>query len=838
MPDFIYKGETSREVRFPLGGIGAGCVSVDGSARFVDWEVMNRPNKDSYNGYSSICVKAEKDGRVLDVRALHGPLQPPFMGRGLHPFGGYTYGPDRMTLAGAPHFTRCETRGRFPEAEYSFAGTFPAKAGLRAFSPFEPGNDFDSSLPLAMFEVTLTNDTPDTLTYSVVFALANLNRALPVNDVSINDGRTRLSLGTAMPDHRSPQWGGLCLATDAPGVSVQRHWYRGTWFDGYNVFWHDLRQPGPIPPRDLPPIESVGTGDLPCPEHGVLCAAFTLEPGESRVTRFALAWYYPNYEKYWDNPAGNTVKPVWRNWYATEFMGAEAVTDYALNNWQKLSDAVRLFVDTLYNSTLPEPVIDAAGATLSVLKSPTCVRLTDGSFYGWEGSHARDGSCEGSCQHVWNYQYALPMLFPALERSMRELDYAYNLQPDGATPFRLRLPPGSPASTFRPCADGQMGGVVKTYRDWRWSGDGAWMKRLWPKVRRSLEYAWSPSNPDKWDPDETGMLTGRQHHTLDMELFGPNPWLTGMYLAALTAAERMALEAGDVEFAGRCASIRERGQTAAERLLWNGEYYVQQTNLDDPAALDPYEASDPNVRKTYWNGEAGQLKYQIGQGVSVDMMLGQWHADMVGLGDVFRPERVRGSLKSIYKYNFVESMGESFNPCRIYCLQDEAGLVICGYPDGAQRPVISVPYAEETMHGFEYAAACHMVMRGLEDEGLRVVKSVRDRYDGERRNPWNEIECGGNYARSMAAWALVPAYQGFAADLTRGEARFNRINSSERHASLWAIGGAWGKVMSGGGLFRLECYGGSITLSSIGCADRSKAFDKPLTLRAGDVVDA
>ena len=80
-------------------------------------------------------------------------------------------------------------------------------------------------------------------------------------------------------------------------------------------------------------------------------------------------------------------------------------------------------------------------------------------------------------------------------------------------------------------------------------------------------------------------------------------------------------------------------------------------------------------------------------------------------------------------------MRDAYNPCRIYCLNDEGGLVICAWPEGAKKPVIPAPYSQETMNGFEYAAAIHMIMTGLVDEGMTCVAAIRRRYDGERRNP-------------------------------------------------------------------------------------------------------
>ena len=56
--------------------------------------------------------------------------------------------------------------------------------------------------------------------------------------------------------------------------------------------------------------------------------------------------------------------------------------------------------------------------------------------------------------------------------------------------------------------------------------------------------------------------------------------------------------------------------------------------------------------------------------------------------------------------------------------------------------------------------------------GLDIVRAARDRHDGARRNPWNDIECGSYYARSMSAWQLVNAWSGLSADLVAGRIGF------------------------------------------------------------------
>ena len=148
---------------------------------------------------------------------------------------------------------------------------------------------------------------------------------------------------------------------------------------------------------------------------------------------------------------------------------------------------------------------------------------------------------------------------------MRETDYAYNMDEAGGLSFRLSLPLGTHNTTERPCADGQFGNVMKLYRDWRLSGDTDWLRRLWPRAKKSIEFAWSAENRDRWDPERTGVLWGRQHHTLDMELFGPNAWLTGFYLGALRAGAEMADALGDNHTAALYLAIHDQGTRLGRR---------------------------------------------------------------------------------------------------------------------------------------------------------------------------------------------------------------------------------------------------------------------------------
>ena len=204
--------------------------------------------------------------------------------------------------------------------------------------------------------------------------------------------------------------------------------------------------------------------------------------------------------------------------------------------------------------------------------------------------------------------------------------------------------------------------------------------------------------------------------------------------------------------------------------------------------LDRYGEARPHL-----DDEHRELKYQYAEGCEVDQVLAQWHANICGLGEIFDEAKTKKALKSIFRYNFKRGMRNFFNPCRVFGLNDESALVICEWPDGKYKPVFPIPYSEEAMNGFEYAAACHMIQEGLIDEGLEIVKAVRDRYDGEKRNPWNEFECGSNYARSMASYALLLALSGFEFDMVKGYVAFDPVRvENGRFKSFWCLGKGWG----------------------------------------------
>jgi len=785
-----YRGRQLDQIAFPLGGIGTGSISLGGWGQLRDFEIFNRPSKGLTFGCTFFTLCAKPAGGKPITRVLQGAV------------GGDNFTDDgsgaskRWSGAGLPHFRNVVFEGAFPFARlYLEDPQMPVRAALEAYNPFIPLNPDDSSLPIAIFNVTVTNlqDVP----IEVVF-YANMENKIGYPDTGgsvievFDTGAVRgLKMSTRKHPPGSPRYGTLALATTHHDVLYQTHWYRGGWFDPLERFWHQASQ-GTLDEEREPAYHEDS------PDIGTIALRATLPPrGEIRPPVW-LVWHIPNFEMYW-SPA--PTKPVWKNYYTTLYADAVAVADYVAKNAERLEGDTRAFSNALWSSTLPEAVLDAVSSQISILKTPTCLRLPDGTFYAFEGCAPGSGCCEGICTHVWNYAQALPYLFPSLERSIREKDYAINLHASGHMTFRMPLPLGTmPEPTFHAAADGQMGGILKVYRDWQICGNDEWLRALWDRVKRALEYAWR-----EWDQDRDGVMEGVQHNTYDIELYGPNTMMGSFYLGALRAAEEMARYLGETEKADEYRKVYESGRAWMDEHLFNGEYYVHEVRPASPEmSTDPQSSNFP--------------KYQLGKGCLSDQLIGQWFARMVRLGDLFAPEHVCLALQSVFRYNWKSDLSEHVNCQRIYALNDEAGLLLATWPHGG-RPLFPFPYSDEVWTGIEYQVASHLIYEGFVEEGLAIVKGVRDRYTGERRNPWNEFECGNHYARAMASYALLLALSDFFYSAPRQLVHFAPRISPEDFACFFSVDSGWGivKQMFGEGYKRAEVQviRGSLPVSAV-----------------------
>lgn len=823
-----YDQDHLRQIGLPLGGIGTGVVSLGGRGNLHDWEIVNRPAKgfDIEQTFFALYTRAN-DGATT-AHALEGVI-PPADYEGARGAA--------IPNHGLPRFRQCSFEAAYPFGKVSLSDPdVPLRAELQAFNPLIPADSDKSGIPVAILRFVLSNEGDSDIEAAVCGSLQNFIGADGTSGAARDnfnsyreaDGLTGLFMQSAGVDPEAPQWGTLALATpQRAGITHRRAWANYSWGDSLLDFWDDFSEDGQLDERERDGKDN---------PTGSLSVSVSVPAGGTADITFLLSWHFPNRITWKEAGLNHPQSPVQDgtrigNFYTTQYADAWEAAAYTAQNLDMLETETRAFVDAVCAADLPPVVKEAALFNLSTLRSQTVFRTPDGFMFGWEGCDDTAGCCFGSCTHVWNYEQATAFLFGGLALGMREVEFNYATRADGGMSFRVDLPLQHAQSWSLAAADGQMGCIMKLYRDWQLSGDSEALRGMWPKARKALEFCWLPGG---WDADKDGVMEGCQHNTMDVEYYGPNPQMGIWYLGALRAMEEMARHLGEDDFAAECRRLFESGSRYIDERLFNGDYYE---HLIQPAAGRD-AVLGMLIHSSMGAADPSEPVLQLGAGCLVDQLVGQLLAHVSGLGYLTEEENVKRTLSSIKRYNFKENMYGHFNHMRSYVLNEESALLMATYPRGG-RPARPFPYYNEVMTGFEYTAAIGMLYEGDIENGLRCIQAIRDRYDGRKRNPFDEAECGHHYARAMVAWAAVLALSGFqysAVDQTIG---FAAPKEDCRH--FWSTGYAWGScALSPNGAsceVELTVLGGSVqfaelTLTGLGAA----RFDQPQALSKGDTL--
>jgi uncharacterized protein (DUF608 family) len=748
----VYTGKYRERVAFPIGGLGAGMFCLEGSGAISHMSVRNNP--DIFNEppiFAAISIK----GTPNSARVLEGPV-PGWKKFGQH--GDATGSGDNMF--GLARFRVASFLARFPFGVVSLKDKMmPISVRITGWSPFIPTDENNSSLPVGALEYSFINTGTKTEDYIFSFNSRNFMAVSGTHNriQFIKNGFILSSEGT----QDNPELkGDFAIFADDPKTVVDYSWFRGGWFDPLSITWNNIENNIVKP---VSPVDSNASG-------ATIYIPFTLKPGERKIIHVMMAWYVPDTKLRLGGNVRHTSdstlrdasvdlpSPYHKPWYSSKFADIKEVASYWKGHYDELKRKSLLFQNAFYKSTLPPVVLEAVSANLSILKSPTILRQYDGRFWAWEGCDDDRGSCAGSCTHVWNYAQAICHLFPDLERGMRETEFGEDENAEGHQQFRAALPIRPLAHDFYAASDGQLGGIMKVYRDWRISGDSNWLRKIYPKLKLSLDYCIAT-----WDPRHTGSLEEPHHNTYDIEFWGPDAMCTGFYLGALEAIIKIGSYLQEDISAYQL--LYNKGKTFMDQKLFNGEYFYQRTQWTGLNAPDPVEASQKSYYGEY-SPEALQLfqkegpKYQYGTGCLSDGVLGAWMARVCGMEQPFDTAKIKSHLQSVYQYNFKKDLSDFSNPQRpTYALGDEGGLLLCTWPKGGR---LSLPfvYSNEVWTGIEYEVASHLIFMGKVKEGLEIVRTARKRYNGQIRNPFDEYECGHWYARAMSSYALIEALTG------------------------------------------------------------------------------
>ena len=813
----IYSGDELTHIGMPVSGICTGQVYLSGDGRLWHWDV--------FKTHGGTDEPIDPRGfHYADPVSISSPLDQGFV---LEVFD--EKGDPRVFRLDASGFNSVSFEGQYPIGRVNYSDDeCPLEISLEAFSPFIPLDQNNSGLPVTVMEYTFKNCSERTVPLNVAGWLENKicryddqeGKGERLNKVSRKNDAVVLSCYANAVEGSAPEllsgYGDMSLAlldsvADDLACSV---------IDGLS---------NSKEPLENLVFKQIGVGNTePASKPfgsktvGAVGRKLVLQPGEEQKVRFAVSWYFPKYTGGYvfhssmeDIPNLEQLK----RHYAKQFDSSQAVIAYLANNYSMLSESTRLWRDTWYDSSLPHWLLTRTFASASTLATQTCHWFDNERFYAWEGVDC----CPGTCQHVWQYAQTVARLFPDFERFLREeIDYGIAYKSDGSLEYRaeasnhtgeINMKSENDAEAFF-AADGQLGTIIRVYREHTMSADSGFLSRIWPRVKKSLEFMMT------LDTNGDGLLDSTQFHTLDTSWHGEIPWISSLYLAALAAGKKMGLEMNDKDFAEQCDGLLNTGRKNFTEKLFNGEYFVHHPDPDHPDSMN------------------------LTEGSYIDQVFGQSYVMQLGLERVIPEVEAISALKSLWKYNYTPDVGpyrENFKDVeggRWYAMPGEGGVLVCTWPKGDCNraefedtllglDVTSEGYLNEVFTGFEYQIASHMIAEGLLEEGLAVTRTVHDRYHPSKRNPWNEVECSDHYSRAMSSYGVFLNICGFDYHGPEGYLAFSPKLNAEKFRAAFTTAKGWGSfsqiIDAVSHTAHIELHYGELSLNKLGIDRASQA---------------
>jgi len=699
VPGVVYRnGRLGRGI--PLGGLGTGYLELTGDGRLGDTTVFNHfpaaytwtqpPRLDQ----PFLTVRCESQVRVLAL-AHDAPAQENFLGS-------------------ARFAQDLAYWGHYPFAELAYETDLPLDIRLRAWSPFIPGDADGSNTPAAVFELSLTNRSPNTLEVEVAFVFPALQlvegtvyRRVPI------EGR---AVGVATMSERYGRDVGYALRvagaerveTGAPiGVSSRP--------------WSDMGARLPRPLDDEPGTTVIGR--------------VRLEAKQCKVVVFTLSWFYPSFQVGFAFP--------YEHMYGRRFESAVSVSQYVDRNLTELRERSLGWQRAVYRQELPAFLCDGLVNGLYCLAKNswwTCASGTD-DLWGPSGLFTvnesfRDCPVTETVPCRFYGHYPLLMFFPELEKTTLCSLANFQLR-SGEIPFALAYGSGLFDPRYHcvhPLNSSMF--VQMLYRYYLRTGDARFLRRMLPAAKAAIRFL------NTLDDDGDGLVNEHPHalpgtpwpannYHDTFPWYGTSVYTAGMWLATLRAAAAIGRILGDEPYARRCDECFAKGAEALERKLWAGDRYLVY--------------SDPNTDRRL---DASLL----------NQLVGEWCSRQLGLGGVFPADHVEETVESILHQNVALGAAAPIDTV------DRAGRPV-DLPEMGSDP--AAHQASACMVSEAICFAMTLLWQGRRTEGLAILEAIWKAHAIDHRTPFEQYYLigpedgkpiwGNDYYPNMVIWAVPMA---------------------------------------------------------------------------------
>ena len=420
----------------------------------------------------------------------------------------------------------------------------------------------------------------------------------------------------------------------------------------------------------------------------------TLAPGKSGTAGLICSWYAPNHVA----PNGHRFGHA----YEKAFADSGEVAEEVARDHDSLLAATKRHYDIIATSTLPKWYREMVQSNFYLL--PACTWLTkDGIAFTYETPNGCPlfGTMDVRYYGSFTKLAAFPELDQNVLRQFTGVQHA-----DGFIPHDLggttglvdnyRFPenptPTAPESD-RTKYDGYWVNLPIKYclevaRNYWWTGDKAFLKEMWPHVKRAIIWVNAQDEDDDGLPETSYGYDG-------WRMIGKCGYDANQWASMLVAVARLADDLGEPRYAAEMRATHTKAVASIEKYIWTGKYF-RQSGRTDGKGLE-------------W--------------VSLLQLAGTWYADILGIDDGIPDEQVVSAMKT---------MDAVLGKDAKYGLTDALN------PDGSR---INWWICDGQAVGWQYFYASHAMYRGLDEIALRVADETWRQFTVERaRLPWCQEE--------------------------------------------------------------------------------------------------
>jgi len=643
--------------------------------------------------------------------------------------------------------------GHYPVADIEYDTDAPINVGLRAWTPFIPGDVAASNTPAAVFEVHLRSESDKEKKGTIIFSFPGPEK----EEADGQELRRRKVKGKDFNGIEVKTSSGIGYVLGVIGEDKLR---LGGSCNVNVTSWAKIED-------SLPSAQNSDPGSS-------LAVDFQLQPGERKIIRLVLAWYSPEWHgegisiskpdfhyltSYSPRPewgigeASTTGGNTYTHMYAARYDSALSVANYIARNHSSLLKRILAWQQAIYVSKeLPAWLRESLVNILHLITEDSLWAKAEPPIGEW--CRKEDGlfgllEDPRNCPQVecipCSFLGNIPLVYFFSQLALSTLrGYKAYMFPKGEAPWvfggctvnsppcEMAMPsPGYQTTLNGPCY------VDMMHRYWLCTGDEEVLREFYPSVKKNTIFTMNlrPSyGPDGIISMPTGNVGNEWFE--GYEWYGMVAHVGGIHLANLKMAERMAEKMGDKNFAQQCREWFKQGSASMEKKMWAGKYYL-----------------------TYYEPETGK-KSDLIFAYQLD---GEWMVRFHGLTSVFQPDRIKITLDTIKqtcvaltRYGAVNFTNPDGSPTGDLHLSEYGGFSV-------YRPyAFFVP--EVLMLGMTY------IYEGEQDLGLELARRCWDNIVLRHGLSWDqpnlirgdtgEQTYGNDYYQNMMLWALPAAMQG------------------------------------------------------------------------------